>query len=249
MIDSFVKVVDVLSKLAGALAWPMVFIVCVWWFKDALREFIANMSEGSFKLFGFEGVAKRKAIEATATAEVEKRRLDPPTTSINLALDSIGKSHELGQWLAHISLGDVAGKRILWVDDRPENNIHETDAFRALGIEIDFALNTEDAIRLLKSKNFDAVISDMARQEDTRAGYSLLSTVRELRPTMPFILYSSSNTSEERRAIISQGAYGSTTAPSELVRMAISAMRENPQRSWSRHAQAIRNLKAHRNRS
>ncbi len=28
----------------------MVFIVCVWWFKDALREFVANMSEGSVQI-------------------------------------------------------------------------------------------------------------------------------------------------------------------------------------------------------
>ncbi|WP_244264066.1 hypothetical protein [Dickeya chrysanthemi] len=43
--------------------------------------------------------------------------------------------------------------RILWVDDRPENNVYERKAFEAQGIEFTLAISTSEAIDLIKKIN------------------------------------------------------------------------------------------------
>ncbi len=249
MVDNFVKVVEAFSKLGSALAWPLVILAILWWFRTALREFIANISEGSVKLYGFEAFAKRKAIEAAATAEVAKVEASGKAPiDATVWLQSIGKSRRLADWLAHISLNELAGRKVLWVDDNPDNNIFETEALQALGIEVEFATSTSEALRKLQGNEYDAIISDMARPEDDRAGYSLLATLRNIRPGTPFILYSSSNTPDQERAIVSQGAYGSTSKASELVQLVVSAIRAQGGKGWEQYYRALRNIKAHRSR-
>ncbi len=39
--------------------------------------------------------------------------------------------------------------RILWVDDKPENNQHERDAFEAVGLQVSLALSTSEALERL----------------------------------------------------------------------------------------------------
>jgi CheY-like chemotaxis protein len=246
MVDNFVKVVEALSKLGSALAWPLVALTILWWFRTSLREFIANISEGSVKLFGLEAFAKRKAIEAVATAEVAKIEASDGTAP-TLWLQSVGKSRRLADWLAHISLNDLAGRKVLWVDDNPDNNVFETEALQALGIEVDFEISTSEALRKLQKNDYDVVISDMARFEDEKAGYSLLVRLQDIRPGMPFILYSSTNTPDQERAIVSQGAYGSTSRASELVELVVSAIRGQTS-NRSRHYRAVRDMMALRNR-
>jgi CheY-like chemotaxis protein len=53
--------------------------------------------------------------------------------------------------------------QILWVDDHPEYNDYERRVLRSFGISIDLARATKEALRMLRQKNYDAVISDMER--------------------------------------------------------------------------------------
>jgi CheY-like chemotaxis protein len=248
MVDNFVKIVEALSKLGSALAWPLVVLTILWWFRTSLRDFFANMSEGSVKLFGLEAFAKRKAIEAVTTAEVAKIG-NSGSASLRSAmwLQSAGTSRRLADWLAHVSLNDLAGRKALWVDDNPDNNVFETKALQALGIEVEFVTTTSEALRKLQRNDYDVVISDMARFEDEKAGYSLLNKLRNIRSDTPFILYSSTNTPDQERAIISQGAYGSTSVASELVELVVSAIRRATS-GRSRHSRAVRDMIALRKR-
>jgi PleD family two-component response regulator len=61
--------------------------------------------------------------------------------------------------------------RILWVDDRPENNIYERRAFEALGFSFVLALSTAEALEVLESQQFAAIISDIGRKEGPKEGY------------------------------------------------------------------------------
>jgi hypothetical protein len=47
MVDSFVKIVEALAKLISAFAWPAVGIYLVWRFTPTLKDFLADMSEGT----------------------------------------------------------------------------------------------------------------------------------------------------------------------------------------------------------
>ncbi len=43
----------------------------------------------------------------------------------------------------------LRGAQLLWVDDNPNNNYYEISLFSALGITVDTALTTEDALNMI----------------------------------------------------------------------------------------------------
>jgi CheY-like chemotaxis protein len=110
-------------------------------------------------------------------------------------------------------------KRILWVDDRPNNNVVERKAMEAYNIEFTLALSTGDALAKLRGNRFDAIISDMSRPQDARAGYTLLQALRESGDNTPYFIYAGPRSSDPKsvREAKDRGAQGSTDRPSELI--------------------------------
>lgn len=115
-------------------------------------------------------------------------------------------------------------KRILWVDDRPNNNIYERKAFEAIGLTFTLALSTAEALGILKHERFTAIISDMGRKEGPREGYALLDTIRKQGDRTPFFIYAGSNLPEHKREAQDHGAQGSTNNPQELFQLVTSSI-------------------------
>lgn len=109
--------------------------------------------------------------------------------------------------------------RVLWVDDRPENNVYERQAFQAQGIEFSLALSTNEALDILKTNKFSAIISDMGRKEGPKEGYVLLDKLRSLGDTTPFVIYAGSNLPEHKKQAREHGAIGSTNRADELFQL------------------------------
>jgi len=109
--------------------------------------------------------------------------------------------------------------KILWIDDRPENNVYERQAFEAEGIEFNLALSTNEAIEVLKDKKYAAIISNMGRKEGPQEGYVLLEKIRKSGDKTPFFIYAGSNAPEHKMMAIERGAQGSTNRPQELYEM------------------------------
>ena len=87
------------------------------------------------------------------------------------------------------------GAKILWVDDRPDNNVYERQALSDLGATVTTATDTDQGMRHLAGKvRFDAIVTDFARTNDPKAGYTLLSLVRKLLDPPPVVIYSASST-------------------------------------------------------
>ncbi len=82
---------------------------------------------------------------------------------------------------------------ILWVDDHPENNTALERLLQARGCEITVVRTTEEALRKLKTGGFRAVISDMGRSGNPRAGLELLEQIRERGLRVPSVVYTSVN--------------------------------------------------------
>lgn len=114
--------------------------------------------------------------------------------------------------------------RILWVDDRPDNNIYERQAFEAQGIEFSLALSTNEALEILKTNKFAAIISDMGRKEGPQEGYVLLEKLRAMGDKTPFMIYAASNLPEHKRMARERGAIGSTNRADELFQTVMSAI-------------------------
>lgn len=108
---------------------------------------------------------------------------------------------------------------ILWVDDRPENNTHERQAFEALGLRFTLAVSTNEAFERLSKDKFVAIISDMGRREGPREGYVLLDRLRKTGDDTPLFFYAASNAPEHKRETNEHGGQGCTNNAQELFAM------------------------------
>jgi CheY-like chemotaxis protein len=115
-------------------------------------------------------------------------------------------------------------RHVLWVDDRPRNNVYERRAMESAGLEFTLALSTGEALDILARRRFAAIISDMGRPEGTLEGYVLLDAVRRTDPTTPYFIYAGTWADTHRDEAVSRGAQGATKRPDELIDMVVAAV-------------------------
>ncbi len=82
----------------------------------------------------------------------------------------------------------LAGANLLWVDDQPEGNLYERVALSELGVQIDLALSTSEALLFLERKKYHAVISDMSRGAIPDEGLRMVQAMREESPPVVFYI-------------------------------------------------------------
>lgn len=114
--------------------------------------------------------------------------------------------------------------RVLWVDDKPQNNLREREAMTSFGVRFELAQSTEEALQRLHSSGYDLIISDMGRPGDARAGYTLLKVLRDRGDTTRYILFTSSCSGEQKHEANSLGALSCTSEISQLMQAALSVL-------------------------
>jgi CheY-like chemotaxis protein len=122
------------------------------------------------------------------------------------------------------ALPKYEGKRILWVDDHPENNAYEARMFKSLGIVVDQKTSTKDALDALSTNQYDVVITDMKRGPNDQAGYELLNEMRRRQMKVPLFIYSGSSNEKFRAEAMEKGAQGETNNPTELFQYVTGAL-------------------------
>jgi CheY-like chemotaxis protein len=153
------------------------------------------------------------AVASLATAAA-KNTSDASEADVAGIVEAVQRAGSQGQ-----AAPDGWRNQILWVDDHPENNVHERRAFEALGFEFSLALSTDEALAKVNHQRFAAIISDMGRREGPREGYVLLDAVRKQQDPTPFFIYASSNAPEHKREAEAHGGQGCTNNPQELFQM------------------------------
>jgi CheY-like chemotaxis protein len=181
----------------------------------------------------FADVARgiRKAVEAVRVHHVEacaveahkKQTGKPPSNEDRREIRTI--SRHLGPF--------IAGSRVLWVDDYPDNNISERRALAELQVEVDTCVGTEEALEaLIAGTRYALVLSDWSRAPQKRVGLSeglrLLRAMRKASILTPLIFYTGLHGSETLKARRSKataaGATGLTASPRELLRWSIAEL-------------------------
>lgn len=224
-IDETVRLIEAVAQLLGVLAWPAVVVFILVRFGTSLREFIAGMGEFSLKGVGFEASAKRKQAEAVAAlAAAVASRSEEAVENEGGPQDIRTAAEVVAEAATPRVIRRTVGSRVLWVDDRPKNNIYERQALEALGVSFVIALSTDEAIEKLARQKFDAIISDMGRPPDPRAGYTLLDHLRSTGDRTPFIIYAGSRDPEHQAESRRRGAVGCTNQPAELLEMVLAAI-------------------------
>jgi CheY-like chemotaxis protein len=218
--DQTIRLISAVAQLLGVLVWPAVVLFFIVWFRHALAGFLGNLGELSVKApGGLEATAKRQEAAVALGAAVA---VHAPSDG---APGPVADPREIAEALpSPRDQRRLQGSRVLWVDDRPSNNVFERQALEALGIQIDLSTSTGDALEKIRRRSYDLIISDMGRPPDARAGYTLLDTLRETGNKTPFVIYASSRAPEHVREAREHGAIGSTNRPQELVEMVTTAL-------------------------
>jgi CheY-like chemotaxis protein len=212
---------DGLSKVISSIAqllWPVLGFYFLVRFGPKIFSFVSRLSEGSVKAFGVEASAKLTATDAIVRADLKSEAVAGDAisgTSFAPPRGTIAHLRRIASLITDAVSEEVAGKRVLWVDDRPEGNELEMIALTALRLEVKQVTTTEQAISDLRTRHFDVVISDMKRGDDEEAGYDLLGLMLALPHIPPLIFYSRSVIDQDiaRR----RGAFGTATKASDLV--------------------------------
>src|SRR5207247_2230654 len=119
------------------------------------------------------------------------------------------------------AIGRLGGKRVLWVDDEPQNNEHGIKALQAQGVEVVICKTTQEALNKVERVKFDVIITDQLRHEDgirkDRAGYELIGQLRQAGVKVPVILSTAFPNEEEARRL---GFYDTATTQNGLFELA-----------------------------
>ena len=221
-IDDLVKLIDSLTRLLSALVWPVLLAYILVRFSPSLKEFFARLGELSLKGGGFEATVKSQKAEATsALVAATVSRPDAATTPQAAAREA---AEVVTETVNARTIRRARGATILWVDDNPNNNTYERQSLEALGVSFVLATSTDDALTKIAARKFDAVISDMGRPPDARAGYTLLDKLRASGNQTPFVIYAGSNAPEHKAEAIRHGAIGCTNRASELFEYVLRAL-------------------------
>lgn len=225
-LESLAKFVEAISKLISALVWPVVFLYVLVRFGPALRNLIADLGEFSLKGAGFEASGKRRQTEATAALTAAAvANPESAATPEGVAKDAREAAELVSKLVTPKTIRKAERAQVLWVDDRPENNVFERRSMRAVGISFTPATSTAEALGILQQHSFAAIISDMSRPPDEQAGYTLLDRLRASGDRTPYVIYASSRSPENRAEALRRGAIGYTNRPNELFKMVIRAVR------------------------
>lgn len=247
--ESIASIVSSVASLVGAWAWPLLILILILRFRkpaSRLLEPIARAlqlriekgdgAEAGISVAGMSFNAKLVA----ASENVSKASTQPGVVS-----GPVSPRQAQAVLEKAIPTRDAAarlpGSTVLWVDDNPGNNTYVAGALRELGVAVTLALSTDQALSILDVNSFNAIISDMGREEPEgyheQAGYELLERLRQRGDNTPFFIYAGSNLPEHARTAREHGAQGSTNRPAELISMVASALTKHKQ---SRQRQELR---------
>jgi CheY-like chemotaxis protein len=159
-------------------------------------------------------VKMQMAVVASLTAATAKSDAPASEAQLHKIVEVVRAAGPAGA-----ASGEGRSNHILWVDDRPENNVYERQAFEGVGLRVTLALSTDEAFERLSHATYAAIISDMGRREGPREGYVLLDRLRKQGDRTPLFFYAASNAPEHRRETRDHGGQGCTNNAQELFEM------------------------------
>ena len=217
--DRFSPGVDAVAHLISSFAWPVAVFALAVKFGPTIQSLLANISKIGVKAGPIEASleARENAVAALSAAEAVKTlQSSSDTVSTKSVVDTVR------EFTSEKYVQSARNAQLLWVDDKPPKTAYERKAFEAIGANIVFALDTDDALSKLSKRKFDVIISDMSRPPDEYAGYTLLSKLPDPHP--PFIIFSTSGDPRDDKEARRRGAVGYTNSSSVLFEMVMTAM-------------------------
>ncbi len=104
--------------------------------------------------------------------------------------------------------------KVLLVDDEKDFLDIMVERMRARGMDVSTATSAHDALEMVKTESYDAVIMDFLMPE--MDGFSALKMFKESRPDLSVILLTANVTEEKRIEAIKLGALDVLEKPADL---------------------------------
>src|SRR5262249_26213252 len=171
------------------LIWPVLLVAIAVHFRKQIEDLLERARVAKELKVGLFG----QSIEISGALETAAQ------LAASIKSDEPDREGATGQIVKSIStaartgvIEQLGGKRVLWVDDEPQNNEHGIKALQAQGVQVTVSTSTRDAVMKAQATAFNVIVTDQLRIEDgTRAetaGYDLMSELQKLGIKVPVIL-------------------------------------------------------------
>jgi CheY-like chemotaxis protein len=225
---------ELFSSLSGYL-WPLIVGLLLWKLYPVIRDVLRSRSytinvggfsitvqEASENLHELIADLQDKVVPLAEPPVAEPRHVSgAPRTGGSLPEPTASDPFEKIFGRRRGSMRPSGG-RVLWVDDKPENNAYEIQTLKTEEVPVVTALTTAEGLRLFGEGGYVAVITDFGRVEDGKyqpaAGRNLVQAVRGLDHAIPIFVFTTSKLAEEHRTeLIDAGASAVTASTVELL--------------------------------
>ena len=227
IVNDVARFLGIAVQLLGILVWPVLLLLLAARFREPITDFLRNISQLNVKALGVEASVitkqREQAAAALGAAVVAKQggtSSGPSEAAEFKAITDAMPTPTAQQRLQH--------SHVLWVDDNPDNNRFERQALEALGIWVDTSTSTAGALARAQAASYDLIISDMTRDPDPHAGYTLLGQLRERGYQAPFVIYAGSSSPQLTAAARARGAIDYLNDPAALVRLVTTILGTRP---------------------
>ncbi|SRR6266487_4587890 len=234
-IDHWIKMLEVMVAMLQVLIWPVLALFALFFLGTTLKNYLndlrkdRNVSEVSAEA-GTSGVkfTIKRQVEA-ATMLIRANELGKSATSPdNKQTLPVDKTQKIIDLVTNVAtpqaVQKVAGAKVLWVDDKPSNNIYPRKALEAFGIQFTLSTSTHDALEKVGVDTYAVIISDFKRLPDEKAGFTLLEALRKQHITTPFIIFAGTDRSYLKAETIRRGGDGVALSYQELFQLVIDAI-------------------------
>jgi CheY-like chemotaxis protein len=206
---------EVITSVSGYL-WPLLAAVVIWKLMPVVREVLRTRS---YKI----AVGGLSVDVQTASEAMQKQIADlqNQVAQLNERAASAPEQGEIPDGLIQFEPQPASG-RILWVDDKPENNVYEIQSLEEKDVAVTTVTSTTEALGEFSRRSYDAVITDMGRMENgsynSHAGLDLIELLRKKDPQIGLYVFASQKAiRDHQRELIAAGATAATASSVQLL--------------------------------
>ncbi|WP_269933518.1 response regulator [Aminobacter sp. HY435] len=198
-------------KAVASLAWPAVALTVFVKLQPVIRALLTRENL-TLKIAGMEVTVMQAAESLGAqVADLQEKVA---------GLQSVGQPNDVVTTI----ISGSNKKSLLWVDDFPSNNVFIIEKFRQDGIEVTLSIETQEALELLRSRKFDAVITDLGRKElgvdHPMAGLELIRKVRAHGLQTPILVFAGHRGLQHSDQLKAEGATSVTNSGVDVMAFA-----------------------------
>ncbi len=217
------EAIDLLNALTP-LAWPIVILIVALKLAPAFASVLKGR-DVQVEAPGVKVAVGGRQVELQEFTDQARKTIEDLQARISEASAFPDPADDMPTVPPLLARASTAMRAVLWVDDEPDGIALEVASLQDRGIDVSVSTSTADAVaRLERGARPDAVITDMGRFENgrrnARAGLELLDEIRRRDAVLPVVVYTTpGNASALRSEVLSAGAFGITSSPSELLEL------------------------------